>query len=344
MNMCPGLQSIPVLTMQKPKMPTTSSDEWLSGKTSFSDAAEYVCGISSLWDVNINQIQAASTPFRCRYVTDGRAMVYEEVYGVPASVRGALKGKHICFAISNDIGRSGCWKGRSLPRNALAYSHGGREADGLWAQFTTNIMAILPHEFLSERMRLLSGQELEQVFPPAGMYISLKPAAMVDLVEFFRSVLNGKPYPPGTKLLTLAADAVIEASIGCDDMGPDGSPAAWYHFRRVVDRIEHDSIPNRLHDLAAELGCTLRTLESAFRQCAGMTPGSYLRYERLNRVRAALVAHESSDTTVTALAIEHGFTELGRFSRDYNRVFGELPSQTLHRRFRRCFSVIPGIG
>jgi hypothetical protein len=37
---------------------------------------------------------------------------------------------------------------------------------------------------------------------------------------------------------------------------------------------------------------------------------------------------------IKAVAIEHGFLELGRFAGEYQKLFGEKPSQTLKRRIR----------
>jgi AraC-like DNA-binding protein len=321
-----------------------SQNDWVSGMIHSQDAAEYARMVSPLWEVEINQIAAARSTFRCRYLTDGRAVVYEETYGATSAARGVLKGNHICFALSNDVGRGGCWKGRTLPPHAMAYTHGGREADAVWAHRTANIMAILPQEVLSARMRLLSGRELDELFPPAGMFIILKPAAMSALSDFFRKLLSGKPQSLGSKLHILVADALIQASIDCHKVGMSGSPAAWYHFRRVIDRIEQGSIPARLPDLAAELGLTLRTVESSFRQCAGMSPHAYLRCERLNRVRKALMSHGPDEATVTALALEQGFSELGRFAGEYRQAFGELPSETLRRSERQDRRVLPGLG
>jgi AraC-like DNA-binding protein len=330
--------------MQKTKMPTISQNSWVSGRICAYEAAEYACKVSMLWDVEINQIKAPRSAFTCRYLTDNHAVVYEEVYGAAATARGALRGKTICFAISNEIGRGGCWKGRSLPGHALAYSHGGRDADTVWAHGTANIMAIVPYEVMAERLWHLSGREVGELFPSAGMFVTLSPAAMSRLLDFFRRLLLGKMQPAETMLHTLVADAVIEATSGCHDSGTSGSPAAWYHFRRVVDRIKQGSLPSRLPSLAAEMGVTLRTMESAFRQCAGMSPGAYLRYERLNRVRDALLAHGPSDTTVTALALHQGFSELGRFAGEYRHVFGESPSETLRRCERRDRGSLPGLG
>ena len=43
----------------------------------------------------------------------------------------------------------------------------------------------------------------------------------------------------------------------------------------------------------------------------------------------------SADTTVKEVATRWGFSHLGRFSRDYQRRFGEAPSETLSRGAKR---------
>jgi hypothetical protein len=53
--------------------------------------------------------------------------------------------------------------------------------------------------------------------------------------------------------------------------------------------------------------------------------------EILHLVRRAFLRADPSTTTVTRLATDQGFWELGRFSVAYRALFGELPSQTLRR-------------
>ena len=43
----------------------------------------------------------------------------------------------------------------------------------------------------------------------------------------------------------------------------------------------------------------------------------------------ALLAAEPGGTNVTQVALELGFEQFGRFSGDYKKAFGELPSETL---------------
>lgn len=57
-----------------------------------------------------------------------------------------------------------------------------------------------------------------------------------------------------------------------------------------------------------------------------MSPMQYLRGVRLDRAREDLQAGVG---TVSDIAYQWGFTNLGRFARAYRERFGELPSDTL---------------
>lgn len=52
--------------------------------------------------------------------------------------------------------------------------------------------------------------------------------------------------------------------------------------------------------------------------------------QRMQAVRQALGARGAARTTVTAIAMDYGFFELGRFAGQYKAAVGESPSQTLH--------------
>jgi len=73
-----------------------------------------------------------------------------------------------------------------------------------------------------------------------------------------------------------------------------------------------------------------RTLHAAFRENLGTTPKAYLKMLRLNSAHHDLL-RGGARTRVTDVALDWGFVHFGWFSQDYRRLFGETPSQTLHR-------------
>lgn len=89
--------------------------------------------------------------------------------------------------------------------------------------------------------------------------------------------------------------------------------------------------PLQISAICAALSVSERTLRKAFHQLRGLPPCRHLRMLRLSQARRALMAANGGLATVTEIATGFGFVELGRFSVEYRRAFGESPSQTLQR-------------
>jgi AraC-like DNA-binding protein len=89
--------------------------------------------------------------------------------------------------------------------------------------------------------------------------------------------------------------------------------------------------PLHISALCRALAVSERTLRKAFHMVRGLPPCRHLRMLRLSWARRALLSADCGLTTVTEIATCFGFVELGRFSVEYRKVFGESPSQTLCR-------------
>jgi transcriptional regulator GlxA family with amidase domain len=103
----------------------------------------------------------------------------------------------------------------------------------------------------------------------------------------------------------------------------------------IVARFEefleaNANTPLYLAEVCAAIGAAERTLRIACEEHLGMGPIRYLTLRRMHLVRRALLRADSS-TTVTRIATDHGFWELGRFAVAYRELFGEAPSVTLKR-------------
>ncbi len=84
-------------------------------------------------------------------------------------------------------------------------------------------------------------------------------------------------------------------------------------------------------EICRRLGVSNRTLTTCCNDALGMSPHRYLRLRQLNLAHRALKLADSATGSVTEIATEHGFWELGRFAVAYRALYGEAPSATLQR-------------
>jgi AraC family ethanolamine operon transcriptional activator len=102
--------------------------------------------------------------------------------------------------------------------------------------------------------------------------------------------------------------------------------------RKVEDWLDGQSSEKvQLADVCSAVHVSRRTLQRAFNETLGMGPTRYFTLKRLTAVRSELHQSDPATVTVTEIAGKYGFWELGRFARDYQRVFRERPSETLRR-------------
>lgn len=115
-----------------------------------------------------------------------------------------------------------------------------------------------------------------------------------------------------------------------------GSSVATGRYVSICRRAEEYLKESRYRirsgsDVAAACGVNVRTLHNAFVSVVGMSLNRYLVLHRLWLTRQALLQADD-EHLVKSIALDHGFWHLGRFSRLYHSMFGELPSTTLANR------------
>ncbi|BBX63106.1 transcriptional regulator [Mycobacterium saskatchewanense] len=108
--------------------------------------------------------------------------------------------------------------------------------------------------------------------------------------------------------------------------------------RRAVVHDAMDYIDDHLAEritmerLAKAVHMSVRSIQQGFREELNMTPMTYVRERRLERVHEELMdAMPADGVTVTAVAERWGFNHLGSFAVEYRKRWGESPSDTLRR-------------
>lgn len=117
------------------------------------------------------------------------------------------------------------------------------------------------------------------------------------------------------------------------------APPPTYRARKaVVERVRQYVLSN-LHDtvtiaeLCKVLNTSRRTIQYCFKEVLNTNPVQYLRAIRLNSVRRELRDGNPAVTQVQDVAARWGFWHLSHFANDYRAMFGELPSDTLRKRW-----------
>ena len=107
-------------------------------------------------------------------------------------------------------------------------------------------------------------------------------------------------------------------------------PITW-QVRRAEEYIEtHWNQPITIASLARATAASARSIFYHFKNSRGQSPMSFLKQVRLEHAREML-GRSGIGRSVTDIAIECGFGNLGHFAGDYFKRFGEHPSDTLKR-------------
>ena len=228
------------------------------------------------------------------------------------------------------------WCGRHLPPTLLGIARSGLEHEVVlrsgWDCYEFMVSEDLiqrteffPLDFFKNTTRLerafvplmepVTGRFLQQMdaFFQQARGVNGSPGSAVHAARFFDFIING---------LQQVVDSGLEAS---------GSLKLKSARRPDLVRKTQDFVSHRLHtelsvdELAQSLGVSNRVLHYAFKDTLGISPGQYLINQKLHAVRRLL---KTGDYSVTEASQLYAFNTPSRFARQYERHFGELPSET----------------
>ncbi|PSJ38848.1 hypothetical protein C7I55_16100 [Sphingomonas deserti] len=199
---------------------------------------------------------------------------------------------------------------------------------------------IVPGEVLSTHAPALAGFDLEGALPNDRIFaVQRRPLSrLIALTNDAARITRDVPWiieaaEPARALAGTLLEALLLCLARAELRHHRGAP--WRH-RQIVESFERllDERPEELLSLpaiCAALGVPERTLNLACQEFLGESAVRYARGRRLDRVRLTLLSSDPETTHVTAVAMQYGFWELGRFAGAYRLRFGERPSETLRR-------------
>jgi AraC-like DNA-binding protein len=224
---------------------------------------------------------------------------------------------------------------------AVAVVNPGRPFTKVWSEAGRQLLLRIDRGLLEREFRAWSGQDHHARidFNQTRTVLMRDVGALTHVVRMLCEVLGDEgaaldhPFVRNRVVATLASALLLELPHNHRDALEVGESTIAPACVRRAERFMEDNATNAvgLSDVAAATGVSVRSLQMAFRRFRDTTPMARLRALRLELVREELARGTRDGTTVTSVAVAHGFGSPGRFAADYRARFGESPSETLRR-------------
>ena len=238
-----------------------------------------------------------------------------------------------------------CYSGRELTAGEIVVQSSGEAGYQRTSAACRWAAKSLPSEDLAVAVRSLAGRDFHAPRSTSAIRPSRRAfARLLRLHTVADSLAQKAPqslvHPEMGRALE---NALVHAMVICltedasapDTFGGRSHATVMQRFERVL--AAEPKRPLYLAEICAATGVSERTLRNCCHEHLGMGPTRFLWLRRMHLTRRALQRADAKTTSVTAIAGDHGFWELGRFSVAYRSLFGESPSATL----RRACSVPP---
>lgn len=291
------------------------------------------------WEQDYIQLHAGAFNGSLSTFQLGRTRLFSERMNRSVFQTGALPPGRLAFGVPIRVaGQSGICGEEVGPGNLLVFS--GRSGFEFLSPDVFEFLGIeIDMACFGDPVFEAMVRQLDEIFAAGRRAIPIPPARAAKLGRLLQAILHENGLDARLDELPDCVASFSRGLVGwlLDMLHPADAGGAeegrstmrhWDAIAAIRDLVtEGQTCPVSVAELTVELGLSRRTLQNACQQITGLSPVQYLRALRLSEARRML----RGDNTVTSVATQFGFWHLGYFSRDYRRMFGELPSATLAR-------------
>jgi AraC-like DNA-binding protein len=187
--------------------------------------------------------------------------------------------------------------------------------------------------FLSELSKYLDRSierpNLKQVCDRTSLY----GRSLYQMVMTLWNLIDTNGHPIAIKNLELAVFSTLVQGpfqSNPEPLNPKVSEVSIDRVRETAEYIRsHVKQDLTIPQIASAMQCSSRSLQTAFARHYGSSPSQFLRTCRLEAARIEL---HKGNKTITEVAMEYGFSNIGRFAKYFQQHFGKPPSAILRSR------------
>jgi len=329
--------------MSKSETPR-SSGQVLSGVIKREGIEGMALAVRQFFELEAIQLDPGETRCQIDFIAAGGVIFYHENYPLRTHLRGELLGGR--FGLALPIGGPPIkFAGEEMETCRLASAMSGEQMDVYAGGGLRQIVVLVDQSRLLELAddAGLSRNVLKALEPGRStMPLVAKPAMVNAFANKAQGLLSAAAIGGLNLDRETLEDLVYGEILGLVDVMslPRTCPTSAVLVRRATEIADAHPGPVSIARICSLLRASPSTLENSFKKITGLTPHTFFLRRRLNRARTALLNADPIEDRVTDIALDLGFTELGRFSVRYRQMFGETPSETL--RSRKATTVAAG--
>ena len=310
----------------------------LTGQVQTLDPAEDNQVLGLLYEYETVQLNQGAFSRHVQFAGTERSALYVEEYGARSHNLGALRGDRLAFCLPI-METDSRWWGRSISHGVMPMSHSGKTIHATFDAGQRHVVMILDRQWcLEELSRGMVGQilNIESILNPQhSSFLEIHPLQVQRWSQRLCRLLTRVVSWPEkvskqqfeSELLTAVRSLLEPAEVS--QLIESRSKQVVEMTLTYADAFQSQS--PTVSELCANVNVSRRTLEVAFQTIVGKSPLQFLTQRRLCRAYVDLKRAKDESIRVTDIAFAHGFTELGRFANRYQKIFGELPSETLRQ-------------
>lgn len=310
-----------------------ASDLPVEGRVHFSSAEESE-EVMQRHDVNQQMRQTGKGRFQadCALIETERAIISADRFSTAIQAFYEPPPDTVSMLIIRCVGGPVLASGESVGDDKIVVVPSGYGADLISSELSGSEAIAIPKTKYTELTQALfpSGAQ------PEGMQISKGDTRVLRDISHSLLRILADAEPCDEEIANLVAHMVI-----CTNYPfPGERPETIYRKQTKIEIAkqaqtyveEHYHETVSIEDLCRATGKEVRTLQRCFRSYFDSTISDYLKIVRLNAARRELLSVQPDEETVSSIALNNGFTHLGRFSVEYKKHFGESASETLQKR------------
>jgi AraC-like DNA-binding protein len=219
-----------------------------------------------------------------------------------------------------------------------------------WEENSAALVIRIPEDYLQRVYQDLTDKEMSKSFTLSPIFDLTSPSGnnlLVHILNIMNTIrsqtmdntnIRVKELWEELLVTTLLSDqkSIVDHFLYTKDNQP-----IYRYVKRAVDYIaEHGQSSFTINELARVSGCSVRTLQLGFNKCYAVSPMTFIRNHKLENTYKELLDCSPIDNKVCDIAAKWGFPHASKFTKQYKKYFGELPSETLYKR-KTLISVSP---